>query len=119
MIDNRVIHSALLALAVAACSPPVERSIPEGVAALPAATMDSLLASEQEAGDGSIPTVMSTQADSLPGAATLAEIGYRDGITFTGAVDAATISIPVNRGRRATELALQLSPTPRMPDATI
>ena len=87
-------------------------------AALSREAMDSLLATG--GGDSvGVPLIRASTGDSLRHTATLAEIGYRDGLTLNGAVDAALLAIPVNRGRAAEALRLLIEPTPRMPDATL
>jgi hypothetical protein len=51
--------------------------------------------------------------------ATLADIGYQDGVTLNGAIDATVLTVPINAGQRAERLVLDVLPTPRMPDATV
>jgi hypothetical protein len=112
-----VFLSALVLGLVAACSdrePPAS----DPTAALSREAMDSLMASA--GGDSSsAPLIAMRPADTLRNAATLAELGYRDGFTLNGAVDQALLTIPVNRGRNAETLRLLIEPTPRMPDATL
>ncbi len=106
--------AAVLAAACAAPPAPVD----EPGAALSAEAMDSALAGA--ASDSArAPQVLPAPDSAVTAAATLADIGYEAGITLTGAVDAATVTIPVNRGRRPTRLVLAVDPTPRMPDATV
>lgn len=87
-------------------------------AALSREAMDSMLANTA-ADSSSAPRIGASPGDSVRGMATLAEIGYREGIMLNGAVDAAVLSVPVNRGRYAEALRLVIEPTPRMPDATL
>ena len=112
-----VVQSALVLGLVAACADrePVAN---DPSAALSREAMDSMLATTS--GDSSsAPLIAITPGDSLRPAATLAELGYRDGFTLNGAMDAALLTIPVNRGRTAEMLRLLIEPTPRMPDATV
>lgn len=55
----------------------------------------------------------------VPLVLTLAQVGYRAGVTLLGALDEATIAIPVNSGLRPSELQLRLLPTPGMPLGTL
>jgi hypothetical protein len=112
-----VVLSAVALGLVAACGDR-EPIASDPSAALSREAMDSMLAGS--AGDSSsAPLVAITPADSLRNAATLAELGYRDGFTLNGAMDQALLTIPVNRGRFAENLRLLIEPTPRMPDATL
>ncbi len=105
------------AAAVAACSPQAAPPADDAAAPLSAATMDSMLAGA--AGDSSAAPPVVATADSVTTVATLSAIGYEAGLLLNGAIDAATLTIPVNAGRRAERLVLDVLPTPRMPDATL
>jgi len=55
----------------------------------------------------------------VPLSLTLAQIGYRGGITLLGALDEATLSVPVNPGLRPDSMRLRIMPTPGMPAGTM
>lgn len=105
---------AVLALA---CSPQTAPPADEAATPLSAAAMDSLLAGT--GGDSLAAPFVAPSVDSVPTTATLSAIGYESGLVLTGAIDAATVTIPVNAGRTAERLVLDVMPTPRMPAATL
>jgi hypothetical protein len=118
MTTERLLTGATLLLALAACSPEPDTT----TAAVPAPTaeaMDSLLATASAGDSLAPPPVAATLDTSAAAALTLRDIGRKDGITLTGAIDAATITIPVNAGLRPARLDLALVATPRMPGATL
>lgn len=105
-------------LLVAACSTPDRSATVDQTAAISREAMDSMLAGGSTDSTGA-PLVRSVPVDSASTSASLAAIGYRDGMTLSGAVDATTLTIPINPGQVADRLVLDLEPTPRMPDATL
>lgn len=118
MMTQRLLAGTALLLVLGACGTDTEAP----TAALPAPTaeaMDSLLASAAP-GDSLAPPLVAVQPDTTSVMAlTLRDIGRRDGVTLTGAIDGATITLPVNAGLRPTRLDLELLATPRMPGATL
>jgi hypothetical protein len=103
---------------LAACGPADPAAPTDEVDGISAEAMDSMLATAPGEPSGA-PVVMAAPAVSERTSATLAEIGYRDGITLTGSTDQAVLTLPVNPGRTAERLVLRVEPTPRMPDATL
>lgn len=118
MMTGRLLTGTTLLLALAACGTDADST----TAAVPAPTadaMDSLLANAS-AGDSLAPPLVTTSLDTTSVTTlTLRDIGRKDGVTLVGAIDAATLTLPVNAGRRPTRLDLQLVATPRMPGATL
>ena len=118
-----------LLLALGACNRDRGTPPPAVRAPLPAA-VDSAAASAANGVTGKggtistarevLPTITAAAVDSSGSPTlTLANIGYRSGVTLVGATDEATIAIPVNDGLRAAELQLHVLPTPNMPTATL
>jgi hypothetical protein len=109
---------ALALVLLAACGP-AEPAAPDGSTnAISREAMDSMLAGTPGE-PASAPVILAAPAEPERTTATLAELGLRDGLTLTGTVDQATLTLPVNAGRTADRLVLRLEPTPRMPDATV
>ncbi len=81
-----------------------------------AATGDSASAAETRP---AIAAGIAIDSDTVPLVLTLAQVGYRAGVTLLGALDEATIAIPVNSGLRPSELQLRVLPTPGMPFGTL
>jgi hypothetical protein len=105
-------------LAVAGCTPQTTAPADDAAAPLSAAAMDSMLAGTTAA-DSVAPPTVNLSVDSVRASATLAAIGYQSGLLLNGAIDHATLTIPVNPGRSIERLLLDVMPTPRMPDATL
>ena len=62
---------------------------------------------------------VSDSASVEPLTLTLSQIGHKAGITLLGALDEATIAVPVNPGLRPTSIRFDLMPTPGMPAASL
>lgn len=124
--------TALTALLASGCSRRSSEPEPARVRAPTPVQMDSLAAAGPSAaapGAGSatgaerLPAVQFRAATDTTGTGplrlTLSQIGYRGGITLLGALDEATVSVPVNAGLRPSTLTLGVVPTPGMPAATL
>lgn len=125
-----VVLTAALALG---CSKAPDSAEPARVRAPVPTEIDSVAGSSRTSGDSggtgsggavaeSMPTVVfrpaaDSTAQSL--VLSLGQIGYRAGITLLGALDEATIAIPVNAGLHPSAIALTILPTPGMPAATL
>lgn len=118
-----------LVLAVAGCKGKTPAPAPGARAPLPAA-VDSAASRPGTATTGGadgaaasrevLPAILAAAVDTAATPTlTLADIGYKSGLTLIGASDEATIAIPVNEGLRATQLRLTLLPTPNMPAASL
>jgi hypothetical protein len=106
------------AVLLAACGP-ADPAVPvDDADAISAEAMDSMLATTPGEPAGA-PVVVAAPAALERTSATLAELGYREGITLNGSTDQAILTLPVNPGRSADRLVLRVEPTPRMPDATL
>jgi hypothetical protein len=81
--------------------------------------MDSLVASAAGTDSSAAPLVVAAVDTTSPPLPSLADIGYRDGVTLTGSIDRTTLAIPVAAGLTPRDLVLAVLPTPRMPDATV
>lgn len=128
-----VTTTALAALWLSGCSRRTEDPEPARVQAPTPVEVDSLAAagpgSVDSGGAGGvagaerIPAVQFRTAGDTTGSGplrlTLSQIGYRGGITLLGALDEATIAVPVNNGLRPSTLTLDIVPTPGMPAATL
>ena len=110
--------SAVTLLLTAACATPPTPADPS-TTAVGIAAMDSLVASSATVDSAAAPLVVVRPDTGSHPAPTLADIGYRDGVTLTGSVDRTTLTIPVAEGQTLQRLDLTLLPTPRMPDATV
>lgn len=102
-----------------ACAPRDPGAIEEQTGAISREAMDSMLASTPSEAASAPVILASDTAIAERRTATFAELGLRDGITLTGSLDQATLTVPVNPGRSAERLVLQVEPTPGMPDATL
>ena len=114
---HRIVLSLALGLTVG-CTPEPAQPLDDSSAPLSVAAMDSMLTGGL---DDSLaaPPIRLAPDTAASRAATLAEIGYENGVILNGAIDAAVVTVPVNPGQRAERLVLDLLPTPRMPDATV
>lgn len=98
----------------AAPTPLVRAPLPAAVDS--AATRAGTAGATTDAAREVLPTIIASTADSAgPATLTLADIGYRSGVTLLGATDESTIAVPVNDGLQASELQLTIMPTPNMP----
>lgn len=118
----------VLATALAACNRDRTPTAPVAKAPTPAAVDSAAARGGNGTGTGSastgpaetLPTVtVSTPDSTQTSTLTLADIGYKSGVTLLGATDEQTIAIPVNDGLHAAELALHVMPTPNMSTATL
>lgn len=116
---NRVAPIALAVLAACAAPAPDPAAEAAGPPVPTAAEMDSLLAGASPAESLAAPAVVATADSGAALTLTLADIGVRDGVVLTGALDQATLTLPVNRGLMPARLVLALEPTPLMPGSTI
>jgi hypothetical protein len=110
--------SAVALMGVSACGTPPSRDV-EAVGATGIAAMDSLVASAAGTDSTAAPLVVAAVDTTPPPLPSLADIGYRDGVTLTGSIDRTTLAIPVAAGLTPRDLVLAVLPTPRMPDATV
>lgn len=110
--------SAVALMGVSACGTPPSRDV-EAAGATGIAAMDSLVASAAETDSSAAPLVVAAVDTTPPLLPSLADIGYRDGVTLTGSIDRTTLAIPVAAGLTPRDLVLAVLPTPRMPDATV
>ncbi|MEO5825004.1 MAG: hypothetical protein ABIR59_03890 [Gemmatimonadales bacterium] len=124
--------TAIAALLAAGCSRRTNEPEPTRVRAPTQVQTDSLASTGQRAtssgtggtsGAERLPAVQFRSASDTTGTGALrlllAQIGYRGGITLLGALDEATVSVPVNPGLRPSTLTLDVVPTPGMPAATL
>ncbi len=125
-----VTATALTALLTSGCSRRADDPEPARVRAPTLVEVDSLAAANRgSAGSGGgasgerLPIVQFRAVGDTTGTGplqlTLSQIGYKGGITLLGALDEATVSVPVNDGLQPATLTLDIVPTPGMPAATL